>query len=295
MGKDRAEGEELNRVAMPIAALLTKAEQDANAVSKLARGYAQGLKRAARELESGKSAVVVVDGLARKLEQMAPIPAVPPPAELVKQLATAVEMTRKTLKASAAASIHAAAREAGLTIKLLTEGFGIGPFKVAIDHASMTASIEYARVVLEPSLPLEARRIVESVEEHQRRVFDCLLDPDELLPQFEEAMRVVWVRKNRTLPRELRDDLPGLYREMKLARLAAAPRRGGGLDYTLARFVVELKTLLQSPRNLESSPSLRPETAVIENTKNARKSVFIPKNLECGYGEGTYYQAVVQK
>jgi hypothetical protein len=65
------------------------------------------------------------------------------------------------------------------------------------------------------------------------------------------------------------------------------------VDYPLPRFVVELKTLVQSDYNARAERRLKLETAVIENTKNPRKSVFIPNDLSCGFGEGTYFQAIV--
>lgn len=64
-------------------------------------------------------------------------------------------------------------------------------------------------------------------------------------------------------------------------------------DYPLARFVVELKTLVQSEQNMTASKRFRLETAVLENTRNSKKSVLIPTDLQRGYAGGTYFQALV--
>ena len=74
-------------------------------------------------------------------------------------------------------------------------------------------------------------------------------------------------------------------------RLAGA--QGGRCEYTVARFAVEVASLVRAEANLSSDKPFRLETAVIENTGNPRKSVFIPKDLTKGYGEGMYYQAIV--
>jgi hypothetical protein len=70
-------------------------------------------------------------------------------------------------------------------------------------------------------------------------------------------------------------------------------KKAGSGDYSLSRFVIELKQFLQSDQNLHADPPFRLEPAVIENTKNPKKSVFIPREVPCGFGEGSYYQAVL--
>ena len=61
----------------------------------------------------------------------------------------------------------------------------------------------------------------------------------------------------------------------------------------MARFVVEIKTLVQSNENLAAARRFRLEPAVIENTKNPNKSVFFPNDLSQGFGEGMYFQALI--
>ena len=101
-------------------------------------------------------------------------------------------------------------------------------------------------------------------------------------------------KKSTRLP-ELRAELPEVYREMTFIRQTGTKplSKQNVQDYPLARFVVEVATVIRSDENLAADRSFRLETAVIENTRNRRKSVFIPKDLRKGYGEGMYYQALI--
>src|SRR5205085_1758480 len=115
-----------------------------------------------------------------------------------------------------------------------------------------------------------------------------------LAAQIEEAILVAVARQKKPASRsEMRVELPTLFREMGFIRNGPSSVGRPAEAYSLPRFVVELKSLIQSETNSKSSRRLRLETAVLENTKDARKSVFIPHDLSVGYGEGTYYQAVV--
>ena len=66
------------------------------------------------------------------------------------------------------------------------------------------------------------------------------------------------------------------------------------LELPLARFVVELSHVIRSDQNIDGvwGKTFRLETAVIDNSKNAAKSIFIPDNQSQGFGEGKYYQAI---
>jgi hypothetical protein len=72
-------------------------------------------------------------------------------------------------------------------------------------------------------------------------------------------------------------------------------KRTGAEEYSLARFIIELKQFIQSDDNLKSPQQCRLEPAVIENTKNPKKSIFVPRDVACGFGEGTYYQAIIMQ
>jgi hypothetical protein len=109
-----------------------------------------------------------------------------------------------------------------------------------------------------------------------------------------EAAKVAVVRQTGRLPAgQLRAELPRVYTEMAAIRRAAGRGKStkSALDYPVARFVVELVTLIQSDLNTKS-PRFRLEAAVLENTKDPRKAIFLPNDVRVGYGEGTYYQAL---
>ena len=102
-----------------------------------------------------------------------------------------------------------------------------------------------------------------------------LFESSELANDFDEAIRVALIRnKKPTEGRELRCPLPELHREMTLLRQDRNRIATAKLfrEYPLVRFIVELKTLVQSEQNLTASRRFRLETAVIENTKNPKNS-----------------------
>ena len=92
----------------------------------------------------------------------------------------------------------------------------------------------------------------------------------------------------------IRSDLPSVYNEMALIRPAVKRTGSAKTDsgYPIPRFVVELVSLIGSELN-ERLPRFRLETAVLENTRNTKKAIFIPNDLKMGHGEGTYYQAII--
>lgn len=280
----------------PIMAALKAAESEAAASTEHTKKYAARLQKARHALETGKSAVSVVSALTEDLRQLPHFPSITPPQKLSDQLSAELDGLRRSLESNVSTLIQEQARASGLPTKVLADGLGVGPFKVRTDAARLVASLDYAHSPLVSSIPLDAQVIVAAVLEAKKALFEGLPEIRTMAQMFEQALRVAWVRKHRSLPIELRVDLPALYREMALLRMGGPDQgRGAVLAYSLGRFVVELKTLLQSTHNLEGSLPMRPEAAVIENAKDPRKSVFFPNDLECGYGEGKYFQAIVQR
>ena len=76
-----------------------------------------------------------------------------------------------------------------------------------------------------------------------------------------------------------------MLKEMQIARKRV---------YERPHFVVELAILIKSDENIDGKlgKEFRLEPAVIENSKNDSKSVFVPDKLDKGSGEGKYYQAI---
>ena len=189
------------------------------------------------------------------------------------------------------------AKVPALDFKALTDGFGVGPFFVATDAQKEVASFQYAKVTILKDMPLNVSAIVAQAGTLKA----TLLDPPVDLPQFRselhEAMRVAVARREaRQLMTDLRVDLPAVFREMGFIRHpvgGSSRKKSAGAEYSLSRFVIELKQFMQSDQNLHADQQFRLEPAVIENTKNPKKSTFIPRDVACGFGEGSYYQAIL--
>jgi len=65
----------------------------------------------------------------------------------------------------------------------------------------------------------------------------------------------------------------------------------GVKNYPVRQFVSDLITVCRSSANLNTA-TLKVEPAVIEASKNPKKSIFFPHNVNLPLGEGSYYQAV---
>jgi hypothetical protein len=178
----------------------------------------------------------------------------------------------------------------------LDDGWGIGPFDLHLVPAKEVAMLKYARQDLEKDLALDPGRILERVRDLEATLLALPRDLKALAAEVQEALRVAVARQGMPLTEpQLRADLPATYREMVYVRQGRtkAPSRATFRDYPLHRFIVELKALLQSEENLHAARRLKLEPAVIEHAKDTRKSLFFPNDLSRGYGEGTYYQALV--
>lgn len=178
-----------------------------------------------------------------------------------------------------------------LSFKQFQDGFGVGPFKVVVNKNNDVATVQYAKIDLAKGVPLDPLSIVEGVVELNAVLLATPTNLAEFARQLEEAMRVSNARLRRSSS-ELRVDLPLVYREMVFIRQSIASENARPHPYILPRFIIELKTLVQSEQNLNGVRQFRVEPAVLENANNPKKSVFIPNDLNCGYGEGTHCQAI---
>jgi hypothetical protein len=215
----------------------------------------------------------------------------------VQHIVTGLERQLHSLAAAYGGSFGQALRHsgeaAGLHVRPLHEGFAVGPFSLTVDAPKEVGALSYAKVLVAKDLPLDPNAVIKAAQDLSSRLLQAP-SIDSLRKQVEEAMRVAAVRQKKVpANNELRADLPSVYREMGFIRQGSSRSAKAASDYSLARFAVELKTLVQSDDNTASSRRFRLETAVLENTKDPRKSVFIPSDLAVGYGEGTYYQALL--
>ena len=192
--------------------------------------------------------------------------------------------------------IRVASKEAGVEIGRSADRWTVGPFLLNIDLAKETAELEYAKNPFATKLPVDAAQIMILAQELGESLLAEGGDVKQLGDELAEATRVCVVRQGkRTNQANLRGELPAVFREMTFIRQARSDTltRARFQEYPLARFVVEVARVVQSELNSKAQQHFRLEPAVLENAGNRKKSVFFPKDLARGFGEGTYYQAIV--
>jgi hypothetical protein len=244
--------------------------------------------------DTGKGKLVSrLAALITDLKKLPAIDAAPDSAEL----AAALERHHRSFAESYGMSLQAEIRrlcEANqIPIRPLADGLAVGPFALAIDGTREVATLQYAKLPVAKDLPLNAPVIVKAVQEWGQRLLG-LVDVRSVAAQLEEAMRVAQARlkKSSAARPEMRVELPAVFREMSFIRQGTREGRSA-TTYTLPRFVVELRSLVQSDENVRGERRFRLETAVLENTKDSRKSIFLPNDPAVGYGEGVFYQAII--
>ena len=202
----------------------------------------------------------------------------------------------KTFEKSFIDSLVSASQTSNLAMGTTNGVLMLGPFRLSLDLSKETVNLYYANQPVASPTTMDAEILVRKTIELTEALLVAPTDISKLASEFEESIRVALIRGRKpTQARELRCPLPELHREMTLLRQdrSRAVTSKSFREYPLARFVVELKALIQSEQNVNSSQRFRLEPAVIENTKNPKKSVFVPKDIHKGFGEGTYFQAIV--
>lgn len=216
--------------------------------------------------------------------------------QLQERLKKQLDDAANTYEQSFMDEIVAEARKIDVSTGTFSGTHFLGPFRLTLDFAHETGVLVYADLPIAPPIILDAENLVAEAHKSAETLILAPVDVAKLASDLEEAIRVALTRNRKlTEARELRCPLPELHREMTLLRQdrSRAVTSKSFRDYPMARFVVELKTLIQSEQNVNSSQRFRLEPAVIENTKNPKKSVFVPKDIHKGFGEGTYFQAIV--
>ncbi len=216
--------------------------------------------------------------------------------QLQERLKKQLDDAAKSYERAFVDGLVAEARKVNLPTGNVSGSYYLGPFRLTLDFGKGTGVLGYADQPVAAPMALDAAKLVSSAAEVAQSLLAVPTDIAKLANDFDEAIRVVLSRGRKpTEGRELRCPLPELHREMTLLRQdrTRAITSSSFRDYPLARFIVELKTLIQSEQNMTAAKRFRLETAVIENTKNPRKSVFIPTDLQRGYAGGTYFQALV--
>lgn len=214
----------------------------------------------------------------------------PDVSRLVKELEQQIPLIRESLLRTFTESLRGECKSRAMDFQLVGCDFAIGTALLSVDWSREEAILTFARTVVAQRLPLAASECVDQAMAIQSQVNEPV-SLAKTREKFEEAMRVALARKNKQARGELRVELPQLFRELIFVQQLAGGAAAAA--YTMPRFVTELFHLVKSEDNLNTSRPFRLETAVLENTKDSRRSVFIPKNLNRSFDEGTYFQAII--
>ncbi|MFN8763006.1 MAG: hypothetical protein ACK5ZC_00890 [Pirellulaceae bacterium] len=251
---------------------------------------------ARKSLKSKPSIAAQIHPLITDLQAMKLPDASPTPPMIVATLNELLNKYQAKLSKEFPLLLKEATEAANIPFKPIANGFGIGPFEVVLDVAKEIASIHYAKLPVKKNIPLEVIGIVNQVITLKQSLIESPVDIPSFRKDIQEAIRVAVIRREGALPSvQLRADLPAVFREVHFIRTFINPtagKKGDVVEYSLARFVIELKALIASDENVQSATPFKLETAVIENSKNPKKSIFVPKDTTIGFGEGTYYQAI---
>jgi hypothetical protein len=266
-------------------------------------GYLSKLKarldRTKKALKAKPSITAQIQLLITDLQAAKSAPELQSASQMVESLDGLLRTYQRKLQEGFPSNLRQACESARLEFKAMTDGFGVGPFVVVTDVAKETAVIQYAKVAVVQDVPLNVQTIVTQATALKGSLIDTPVDLPRFRKDIHEAIRVAVARREaRTPVAELRVELPASFREMCFIRStsgSSSAKRGTADEYSLARFIIELKQFIQSDDNLKSSQQCRLEPAVIENTKNPKKSIFVPRDVACGFGEGTYYQAIIMQ
>ena len=275
---------------------LSAAEQELTAQVKLQTKLRGALHQAEKDLAAGKRPLQTLRKLAADLKETPDFEHKFSGAEIAALVEQQIGLLAGTQERTLIAEIRSAAEAAGLPFGKSGDDLTLGAFLLKLVPAHDAAKLEFSKIEVTGSIPLDASSIVASAQELSSGLLTPPKQSDlaEIAEELEEAIRVTMARKrNPSFVGELRAELPAIYREMCWIRSGARKGREKTDVYPLARFVVEVKSLISSEFNLERARRFKLETAVIENTGNSKKSIFFPTNLQQGWGEGTFFQAIV--
>ena len=234
----------------------------------------------------------LLDGLAARMKGVAKEDVV----HLHENLKKALDDWAQAYERSFLDELKEEAKKIDVPFGIAAGTYFLGPFEVVLQFREETCVLKYAKQPVAPAITLDAAQLVAASVELSDLLIKPPVEIEKLAKDFEEAIRVSLIRnKKATEGRELHCPLPELHREMTLLRQdrSRVATSTSFREYPLARFVVELKMLVQAESNLTAAKRFRLETAVIENTGNPKKSVFLPTDVLRGFGEGTYFQAAI--
>lgn len=257
------------------------------------------LEKTKKGLRAKPSVTAQITPLIADIKAAKSIPEPPSASQMIDEFNDVLRAFQCGLQNDFPGSLRQGCEVARFDFKAMADGFGVGPFVVVADVAKETAGIQYAKIPVSQDVPLHVQSIVTQAAALKASLIDAPVDLPRFRKDIHEAIRVAVARREtRTPVAELRVELPVAFREMCFIRNTTggtSAKRPPADEYSLARFIIELKQFIQSDDNLKSSQQCRLEPAVIENTKNPKKSIFVPRDVSCGFGEGTYYQAIIMQ
>lgn len=281
---------------LPAHVLARQAEEGLDARLKSLKKLKTVVSGGRKKLEKQPGSQKLLEKLLKDLEALAGPDAAPEAATLSSQIREQLQERSGQFERRFRDGLRGEAEKVGLEVGVFGDGLTLGPFGLTLDLKKETATLTYGKSPVEEKLPLDAARIAGRGAALAAELLAPPSDLPLLAAELEEAVRVAAVRERRPAGVEdLRAELPAVHREMCFLRqIKTRPlTKATVLEYPITRFVVEIKTLVQSDQNMSADRRFRLETAVIENTRNAKKSVYVPADLAKGYGEGTYFQAIV--
>lgn len=269
------------------------AENQANELAAFIKKLKARLARTKKVLLT-KPVAAQVSALISDLDAFKSAPSAPSVERLRHSLEVELKELQRRFQDSFPDDLRNACESAGLSFTALPDGFGVGAFYVTLNREKGTAAFQFAKIDMDATVPLNASAIVERAVTLKTSLLDEPVDLAKFAADVNEAMRVALARQGTVPTTEWRVELPLVFRELTYIRMNQPKRRKSTQPgYSPCRFVVELKEFIQSTDNMQSDEQYRLETAVLENTKNPKKSIFIPRDISRSFGEGTYYQAIL--
>jgi hypothetical protein len=233
-----------------------------------------------------------LDKLLVELGNMQVTAQIPSVSALIQELQIELPKIKRAFASSFNSELKRLCEASSLAYRQHGDELAVGPCIVAVDAVKEKVELSYAKFVFgRPAIQAEA--VLDEIIEFKKSTLDRAVDLKKTRAILDEAVRVSMARKSKPAKGSIRIELPTMFREIKFIKEQGTSSKLSE-EFSLPRFVVEIATLLKSDENLNSTCSYSLETAVLENTNDPRKSVFIPKDLYSGHGDGTYYQALIQ-
>lgn len=272
---------------------IEETENQLNEYSAFVKKLKARLTRTKKALPT-KPVAAQVSALISDLETFKSAPSTPSVDSLRHSLEDELKKLHRRFQDSFPGNLRKACEASRLSFAALPDGFGVGTFYVSINSAKETAAFQFAKIDMDTTVPMNATAIVAQATSLKKSLLDEPVDLGRFANDLNEAMRVALARQGKVLKTEGRVELPLIFRELTFIRMSQTKRRKSAQPgYSLCRFVIELKEFIQSTVNMRADEQYRLETAVLENTKNPKKSVFIPRDISRSFGEGTYYQTIL--